>query len=241
MLDMYLLGMGHWSKGGDTTTLDPMDKERPYHHGDLPTAMLVAAAEELAEHGVEGFTLRSCARRAGVSHAAPARHFGDVRGLLTAVATDAFEKLAVSIQQEVGAVEQGSAEHLIAVALGYVYFAAEHPSHFKLMFRRERLNDSDARFQAVGRAAFQNAVDAVSTFAGAADAMKDPVLTRRVLALWSLSHGFAGLLLEGEFGPKATFRRQTQTLLPDMVREAFGLSPLNLPEHLAQISKGNGH
>ncbi len=216
-------------------------KERPYHHGDLPKAMLAAAAEELTEHGVEGITLRSCARRAGVSHAAPARHFGDVRGLLTAVATDAFEKLAASIQREVQRVEQGSAEHLIAVALGYAYFAAEHPSHFKLMFRRERLNNTDARLQVAGHAALQHAVHAVSAFAGHVDAMKDPVLTRRVLGLWSLAHGFAGLLLECEFGPKATFGRQAQALLPDMVREAFGLSPLNLPEHLALIAKGKDH
>ena len=58
-----------------------------YHHGDLRAALIAAAEEELAENGVDGFTLRGCARRAGVSHAAPAHHFKDVRALFTALAT----------------------------------------------------------------------------------------------------------------------------------------------------------
>jgi AcrR family transcriptional regulator len=65
-----------------------------YHHGDLPNALLAAAAEVITEKGVGGFTLREVARRAGVPHAAPAYHFGDSRGLLTSLAVQAFELFA---------------------------------------------------------------------------------------------------------------------------------------------------
>ena len=65
-----------------------------YHHGDLRAALIAAAEEELAENGVDGFTLRGCARRAGVSHAAPAHHFKDVRALFTALATIGLRRLA---------------------------------------------------------------------------------------------------------------------------------------------------
>ena len=64
-----------------------------YHHGDLRHAMLVAAGALIEEEGVDGLSLRECARRAGVSHGAPAHHFGDVRGLLTALAAQSFEML----------------------------------------------------------------------------------------------------------------------------------------------------
>ena len=65
-----------------------MKDEKPYHHGDLRSALLVAAEADLAENGIEAFSLRQVARRAGVSHAAPAQHFGDANGLLTALATE---------------------------------------------------------------------------------------------------------------------------------------------------------
>ena len=64
----------------------------PYHHGDLAAALLAAAEAELAEKGVEAFSLRSVAKRAGVSHAAPAHHFGDATGVLTALATEGFRR-----------------------------------------------------------------------------------------------------------------------------------------------------
>ena len=63
-----------------------MTAKTSYHHGDLKEALLAAAESVLDDHGLQGFTLRECARRAGVSHAAPKHHFGDVRGVLTEVA-----------------------------------------------------------------------------------------------------------------------------------------------------------
>ena len=106
---------------------------RPYHHGDLAAALLDAGEAELAEKGVEGFSLRGVAKRAGVSHAAPAHHFGDARGLLTAIATRGFERLIArqqDFQREAPPIPRAQLE---ASGLGYVAFATENPALFRLM------------------------------------------------------------------------------------------------------------
>src|SRR5262245_3431916 len=93
-------GHGRRRKPAAKRTLgDPKRRRDSYHHGDLRAALLKAAEAELAENGIEGFTLRGCARRAGVSHAAPAHHFKDVRAILTELAADGFEKLAELTEQ----------------------------------------------------------------------------------------------------------------------------------------------
>lgn len=210
---------------------------RSYHHGDLRAALLKAATEELDEHGVEGFTLRSCARRAGVSHAAPAHHFGDVTGLLTAVAINAFQGLATSMRREVERAEPGSIGHPIAAALGYVLYALDSPSEFKLMFRVERLDQASADLRNSGQSAFRIAADSVAAYAGVDEAMTDPVLTRRVVALWSLAHGMAGLLLAQQLGPLENARRLAQALIPDSVRALFGVAAEDAPGDLRLIAR----
>src|SRR4030095_14934141 len=83
--------------GAVTTTPPASNDARPYHHGDLPRALLEAAVQAIAEAGAAAVSLRELARRAGVSHAAPAHHFGDKAGLLTAVAADGFRRLAATL------------------------------------------------------------------------------------------------------------------------------------------------
>ena len=210
-------------------------QSRPYHHGQLRAAMLRAATEELAENGVEGFTLRSCARRAGVSHAAPAHHFGDVTGLLTEVAIDAFQRLASSIDGQVEKVEAGTADHLIAVALGYVLFAVTDPAAFKLMFRVERLDSRRQEYRSTASEAIAPAAAAVGAYFRSDQPMGDPVMVRRVVGLWSLSQGVAELLIAGQLGPLDQGEEIVGALLPDMVREMFGTNARNDPQDLEFI------
>jgi AcrR family transcriptional regulator len=210
---------------------------RPYHHGDLRAALLKAAVEELAESGIEGLTLRGCARRAGVSHAAPAHHFGDVTGLLTEVAIGAHDKLAASLRSEIATVERGSAEHLIAAGNGYVRFALDNPGEFNLMFRRERLDLANPRLMAAGQGGISQAADAVGAYLGVDNAMAEPETARRVVALWSLAHGFASLVLAGQLGPLNRAAAITTALLPDMIRELFGIAPRNRAQDLSLIAK----
>lgn len=212
---------------------------RPYHHGDLRAALLRAAREELAENGVEGFTLRSCARRAGVSHAAPAHHFGDATGLLTELAIDAFHQLAAAINGEVGTTEAGTIERPIAVALGYVLFAIESPAAFKLMFRAERLDTRRQDYRTAAGAAFAPTAEAVGAYFKSKNPMADPVVIRRVIGLWSLSQGIAGLLITGQLGPIEQGGKIARALLPDMVREMFGTEALNDAGDLEFIARTN--
>src|SRR5262245_25989316 len=102
-----------------------------YHHGDLRAALIVAATELLREHGLEAFTLRECARRAGVSHAAPAHHFGDARGLLTACAAAGFEHLADAMEHGAGSAGSDAQARLRAVGAGYIGFALENRALFQ--------------------------------------------------------------------------------------------------------------
>ena len=103
-------------------------EDRSYHHGDLRAALLAAAEVELTEKGVEAFSLRSVAKRAGVSHAAPAHHFGDARGLLTALAVEGFRRfLATQHRREALAAPDPRAQ-LVAAGLGYVDFALAYPA-----------------------------------------------------------------------------------------------------------------
>ena len=126
--------------------------DRAYHHGDLNSALRMAAADLIAERGAGGFSLREVARRAGVSHAAPAHHFGDAQGLLTAVAVDAFTHLHDTTAAAFGA-HDDAIDRLCAVGRAYVELAVEHPGHCAVIFRHDLVDaDSDAYQQAGDRA-----------------------------------------------------------------------------------------
>ena len=127
---------------------------RAYHHGDLREALIEASETLLAERGVEGFTLREVARRAGVSPAAPAHHFGDVRGLLTAVAIRAFEELTARLTAADLAAGADRRARLRAQGEAYVRFALARPGRFGLMFAVARLDGENLELQRQGDAAF---------------------------------------------------------------------------------------
>lgn len=172
---------------------------RPYHHGDLRRAILTAALDVIAADGPSSLSLRDLARRAGVSHAAPAHHFKDRTGLLTAIAAEGFGLLATALREAADLKEAG---------VRYVRFAREHPAHFQVMFAPELLRADDLELT-TGRALAGDALrEAVS---GVHPEGVDPRLAG--VAAWSLAHGFATLLLgrnlEGAVGdrdPEDVFR-----------------------------------
>ncbi|MGI5145626.1 TetR/AcrR family transcriptional regulator [Plantactinospora sp. CA-294935] len=163
---------------------------RPYHHGDLRRALLSAAATAIEESGPAGLSLRDLARRAGVSHAAPAHHFGDKAGLLTAFATEGFEMLADRLAR----IRQESGGNLLELGVGYVTFAVHHRAHFEVMFRPELFHRDDAALAAAqqrARAALRAGVS------GLPAAPVGPEGAQTELAAWSIVHGFANLWLGG--------------------------------------------
>jgi AcrR family transcriptional regulator len=157
--------------------------DKPYHHGDLRQALLTAAEAELAERGMEAFSLRSVAKRAGVSHAAPAHHFGDVQGLLTALAAEGFRRFVAAMQAR-EADTADPRERAVAAGLGYLDFALDRPTLFRLIFASKKPDFCDAELFDAGNAAYQHLVGLVSGIGGS---------TADIAALWAMAHGIADL------------------------------------------------
>lgn len=116
-----------------------------YHHGDLPNALRSAAVDLITELGPAGFSLREVARRAGVSHAAPAHHYGDTTGLLTAVAVEAFQHLSENLEARAGGIGD-PAERLVQVGIAYVVTGRDHPAHCAVVFRGDLVDTSDPAY-----------------------------------------------------------------------------------------------
>ena len=165
------------------------DARKTYHHGDLRAALLAAAEAELAVSGIEAFSLRQVARRAGVSHAAPAHHFGDVQGLLTALAAEGYRRfLASQAAREAQAAPDPRAQ-MVAAGLGYVDFALASPALFRLLFTSSRPDYADPDLLAAADAAYGHLLAQVGA-AGGRDSTD-------VAAVWAMAHGLADLLATG--------------------------------------------
>jgi AcrR family transcriptional regulator len=125
--------------------------DRPYHHGDLRAVLLANAERALAERGQAALSLREIAREAGVSHAAPGRHFRDKQALLDALALSGFERLTERLEAAEPAA--GDARlRVLALARAYVGFAGEHAALLDLMYARKHDPDvSEQLYAAVGR------------------------------------------------------------------------------------------
>jgi AcrR family transcriptional regulator len=155
-----------------------------YHHGDLRAAILAEAARLIAVNGADAVSLRQLAREAEVSHAAPAHHFTDRRGLFTALATEGFRMLASALTD--------ARPHFVDAALAYVRFAIEHPGHYAVMFDKSLYDDTDPDLVSAQAAAGAELSRGVATLSDP-HARADP--TGAELAAWSLVHGFSMLWL----------------------------------------------
>lgn len=167
-----------------------------YHHGDLPAALLAAAEAILEEEGIEALSLRACARRAGVSHAAPAHHFGDLAGLLSAFAARAFQAMRDEVGRALPAAGSDPFERVRAAGLAYIAFARARPGTFKLMFRFDLL---DAEHPALKLAIEQSHATLVGLVRALMPGAPEEILQVRWVMAWSLMHGFATLVLDGHF------------------------------------------
>ena len=159
---------------------------RPYHHGDLRRALIGAALESIERDGIESLSLRALARELGVSHAAPAHHFRDRTGLLTAIAAQGFDLLAGQLES---AWERTGS--FLEVGVAYVGFAVRHRAHFTVMFRPELLELDDPALVAAQERSSRALYGGVQSVAPEADAIRAGV------AAWALVHGLATLFLDG--------------------------------------------
>jgi AcrR family transcriptional regulator len=164
-----------------------------YHHGDLPNALRRAAADVIAEEGLGRFSLREVARRAGVSHTAPAHHFGDVRGLLTSLAAEGFDHLRAETLAAVAA-HDDPAERLIAMGEAYVALATAHPAHCQVMFRTDVVDPDDDRLREAGMSAHAVLRDTVEELVHAEGLAADVDVAAELC--WAAMQGLV------ELGPK---------------------------------------
>src|SRR5689334_16373087 len=162
-----------------------------YHHGDLPAALLRAAGRTLEKRGIAALSLRETARRAGVSHNAPYRHFPDREALLAALAAEGFAMLGERLRGKPGR-EMGEA---------YVRFALEQPQRFRLMFGGVLPLGKYPELSTAAQGAYLALV-------GAFNELPRPELA--AAAAWSLVHGLSHLLLDGHFASqdRDTFVRE---------------------------------
>jgi AcrR family transcriptional regulator len=205
------------------------DGDAPYHHGSLHDALLKAAERVLERDGLAGLTLRAVARAAGVSHAAPTHHFGDLTGLVSELAAIGFRQFNAAMVVA-GSTGGSGLEKAMARAKAYVGYAQAHPGMYGLMFRTERLDMKRPSLHEAAEASFAG-------LAGAIGASRQEQISEAALSLdqaaaiaraWSLVHGFTMLLLDGRLAdilrrlPKGT---SAEMLLDAMLRSTVARPP----------------
>lgn len=190
-----------------TVSEDAQSATRPssYHHGDLRQALLHAAEAEIQSAGVEAFSLRKVAKRAGVSHAAPAHHFGDAAGLLTALAAEGFRRFTASMQAaEVDATT--NTDRILQAGLGYIAFAQDNPALFRLIFGSEKPQQENTDLSREAAAAFNHIAQLVEKLTGRSPFIDESCMSD-TLAIWSVTHGLADLLSAGRLGSLQSLSR----------------------------------
>lgn len=206
--------MGDKSKSKINLATDPESDPAPggrYHHGALREALLQAGEAELRIGGIERFSLRSVAKRAGVSHAAPAHHFKDADGLLTALAVVGFQRFIDFQRQSRANADTDGKSQLAAGGLAYVAFAEEHPALFRLMFSSNHPNFSDPVLLTAANAAFRDLSDLVEHSSDRGRDRDSAAVTRDVLTVWGLSHGLADLVSTGQVMPLKSMPKEERT------------------------------
>jgi len=201
-----------------------MPKRRSYHHGNLRQALLDSALRLVQNEGVEGLTLRGAAALAGVSQAAPYRHFADKQALLAAVAEEGFRALTAAMRRAGDAQTDEPLARFRAFGLAYVAFATRQPSHFRVMFGRAVADHSaHPSLAAAAGEAFDLLLRAIEDCQRAGFARQDDP-RRLALSAWSMVHGLSALVVDGRL--RGLTDRSADQLAEDVALDLFlGLGP----------------
>ncbi|MGY3034893.1 AcrR family transcriptional regulator [Bradyrhizobium sp. USDA 4354] len=199
--------------------------ETPYHHGALREALLQAAERVLERDGLSGLTLRAVAREAGVSHAAPTHHFGDLTGLLSELAAVGFRQFNAAMAASSNAAST-PLEHALARPKAYVAYAQAHPGMYGIMFRTERLDYSRPSLHEAAEASFAGLANAVGMMRQ--EQISEDALTLNqgaaIARAWSMVHGFTTLLLDGRL--KDILGRLPEGTTAERLLEAMLTAPI---------------
>lgn len=197
-------------------------KPRAYHHGDLREALIAAGTDIVEGDGLAAFTLRECARRAGVSHAAPRNHFESIDDLIAEIAARGFEAFHAQLDAAARAAGASPDGRLCAMGRAYVAFALARPGVYGLMFRMGHSAKRTAHLDQAARGAWVQLVQAVQAIIGASRAD----LQASAAFVWSVVHGMSSLAIDKRLPPDITLDQVVDTAidtLPQQLRAGGGI------------------
>lgn len=181
----------------ESLSKDEQGQKDSYHHGGLREALITAAREQIAEHGVDNFSLADACRRAGVSTAAPYKHFRDRDEILEEVTSKGFDALAEKSMEAIKKNGPGTIDGIIAMGHAYIDFALEQTGLFRLMFgQRPAIKDRE-HVILTGRTCFGQVIEQVGIYCELqnVDGDADEIAIR----LWTFVHGAASLLIDQDY------------------------------------------
>lgn len=195
-----------------------------YHHGDLREALLQSAERLVESSGDMAFTLRACAREAGVSHAAPAHHFNDLAGLNAALVQRAFDRLSAYMDRYAAVSVDAGHSRMAAIGLAYIDFALRHPGLYRLMFRCDvsGLADAYPALKSAADACHGRLLATVRESLGHSGEVDERVVQERAALAWSVVHGYASLALEGHFASECNSGAPDQANLLEFAGRVLG-------------------
>lgn len=196
-----------------------MPARAAYHHGDLRAQMIAAVRDLVETHGPEGFSVAEAARRAGVSSAAPYKHFKDRAEILRGVVGEAMDRLRAAMEAGAATYPAGSVEAVAAVGLAYVSFARSEPGVFRLTFGLSEGHGNDADLRAKGEDDFGVVVRCAAACLGLPP--DDPHVQACAYMLWSFVHGHSFLTIDNKRSVAST-RIDDWTYLMTVSRAILG-------------------
>jgi len=186
---------------------------KSYHHGDLKNALIQAGIQILAKEGVAGLSLRKVAGKAGVSHAAPYAHFTDKQALIAAISTEGYRRLYERIEDIIRQYADDPSKQLIETAWAYVDFALTDPAHFKITFSGVIEQEKEhPTFVEMSQKSFESVVRIVEA-CQARGVLESGPSDLMAVSVWSLVHGFASLVLEGQVSHNLLDRMSLREML----------------------------
>ncbi|MCU0535900.1 MAG: TetR/AcrR family transcriptional regulator [Hydrococcus sp. Prado102] len=173
-----------------------MNSKKTYHHGDLRQALIEEAIALVAEQGMSNWSLREVARRIGVSHTAPYRHFTDRDALLAAVAERGFQKMSQFLRASLVEIPNRHSQKLQAIGVAYVQYAIAHPSEYEVMFRYQKNEPQHSALTEAANQTFAILVDVIEKGQENGEFRQENP-TELACVSWSLVHGLSMLLIDG--------------------------------------------
>jgi len=194
--------------------------DKTYHHGNLRLALIEAALDILDESGIDAVSIRQVAKKVGVAHSAPANHFKNKRALFTALAIEIFAQLDQKIKQELKNTPNNLYDSIHLFANTIVHFGLAYPNRYKLVWRKDELNNDDQTLYGIMEAVYKQLSEILVIHSKQCDMDTES----QVIALWSMIHGYVMLRLDGSLvaGKDEVSGAERQKAIIDVMLKGLG-------------------